>query len=98
MVSMFVIGLFIGLFYADRVRSLFRRMREALRKLLRLKPDNQPVAALEPAEEPLAIRLRKLESQFLPVAENAAHPREFLDQPSFQEAAALFKSEVVPLK
>ena len=41
MVSMFFIGLFIGLFYADRVRSLFRRMREALRKLFRLKPGNR---------------------------------------------------------
>ena len=98
MVSMYVIGLFNGLFNADRVLSLFSRMSEAFGKLLRLKPDNQPVAALEPAEEPLAIKLRKLESQFLPVAENAAHPREFLDQPSFQEAAALFKSEAVPLK
>ena len=41
MVSMFVIGLFIGLFYADRVRSLFRRMRDGLKKLLRLKPGNE---------------------------------------------------------
>ena len=99
MVSMFFIGLFIGLFYADRVRSLFRRMREGLAKAVPLKARRRsPSAALEPAEEPLAIKLRKLESQFLPVAENAAHPREFLDQPSFQEAAALFKSEAVPLK
>ena len=77
MVSMFFIGLFIGLFYADRARSIFRRLRKALRKLFRLEPDNQSaaqtppsvetVAALEPAEEPLTIKLRKLESQFLPM-------------------------------
>ena len=41
MVSMFFIGLFIGLFYADRVRSLFRRMRDGLRKLFRLKPGDR---------------------------------------------------------
>ncbi len=39
MVSMFFIGLFIGLFYADRARALFGRLRKALRKLFRLKPD-----------------------------------------------------------
>ena len=93
MVTMFFIGLFIGLFFADRVRSLFRRMRNGLKKLFRSKAGNGSaaqtsapagtVAAREPAEEPLAIKLRKLESQFVPIAENAAHPREFLDQPSF---------------
>ena len=105
--ALFCIGLFIGLFFADKVRSFFGLMRKALRKLFRSRSSNQATvqtplvetaAALEPAEEPLAIKLRKLESQFVPVADNAAHPREFLDQPSFQEAAALFKSESVPLK
>ncbi|MGO9547827.1 MAG: AAA family ATPase [Rhodomicrobium sp.] len=49
-------------------------------------------------EEPLTVKLRRLESDFLPVAENAAHPREFLDQPSFQEAATLLRADDVPLK
>jgi ATP-dependent Clp protease ATP-binding subunit ClpC len=108
MATVFFIGLFIGLVFADQARSIFGRMRKALRKLFRPKSSNQStaqtphpaetVAAIEPREEPLAIKLRKLENQFAPVAENAAHPREFLDQPSFQEAAALFKSEAVPLK
>ncbi|MGB9166675.1 MAG: hypothetical protein WCC41_19870 [Rhodomicrobium sp.] len=66
MVSMFFIGLFIGLFYADRVRSLFRRMRNGLKKLFRSKPGDESVAALEPAEEPLAIKLRKLEKPISP--------------------------------
>jgi hypothetical protein len=108
MATMFFMGLFIGLVFADQVRSIFGRMRKALRKLSRSKSGNPPkvqtppspetVAAIEPREEPLAIKLQKLESRFAPVAENAAHPREFLDQPSFQEAAGLFKSEAVPLK
>ncbi len=108
MVAMFFIGLFIGLFFSDRVRLLSGRMRNGLRNLFRSKardqstvqalPPAETAAPLEPAEEPLAIKLRKLESQFLAVAENAAHPRELLDQPSFQEAAALFRSDAVPMK
>ncbi len=58
-----------------------------------------PAAAQpERAAEPLAVKLRKLEAEFSPVAENAAHPREFLDQAAFQEMAALLGSEAVPLK
>ncbi len=108
MVAMFFIGLFIGLFFSDWVRSLSTRMRIGLRKLFRSKardqstvqtlPPAETVEALEPPEEPLAIKLRKLESQFLPIVENAAHPRELQDQPSFQEAAALFRSDAVPMK
>ncbi len=52
----------------------------------------------EVLHEPLTVKLRKLESGFLPIAEDAAHPREFLDQPAFQEAAALLRSDAVPLK
>ena len=106
--ALFFIGLFIGLVFADSLRSFLGRARSRLRKLFRSSPGNPAVtqtplveivpAVSEPAEEPLAIKLRKLESQFVSVAEDAAHPREFLDQPSFQEAAALFKSEAVPLK
>ncbi len=31
-------------------------------------------------------------------ADSAAHPREFLDQPAFKEAAALLAADTVPLK
>lgn len=106
--ALFFIGLFIGLFFADRARSFFRAMRNGLRKLFRSRSSKPATvqtplveiipAVSELAEEPLAIKLRKLESQYVSVAEDAAHPREFLDQPSFQEAAALFKSEAVSLK
>ena len=105
--ELFFIGLLIGLVFADGLRSF--RARSSVRKPFRSSQGTPPAVAetplveivpavSEPAEEPLAIKLRKLESQFVPVAEDAAHPREFLDQPSFQEAAALFKSEAVPLK
>ncbi len=106
--ALFFIGLVIGLVFADGQRSFLGRARSRLRKLFRSSPGIPPAAPAplveilpavsEPAEEPLAIRLRKLESQFVSVAEDAAHPREFLDQPSFQEAAALLKSEAVSLK
>src|SRR5258706_9457645 len=79
----------------DHIRVQFR---EALRRGL-AKPQAPQVAVTsevlplaEPAE-PLAIHLRRLESIFLPIADNAAHPREFLDQPSFLEAAALLTNE-----
>jgi ATP-dependent Clp protease ATP-binding subunit ClpC len=84
----------------DHIRMQFR---EALRRSL-AKPQAPQVAVTsevlplaEPAE-PLAIHLRRLESAFLPIADNAAHPREFLDQPSFLEAAALLANEAVSLK
>src|SRR5208337_33454 len=52
-----------------------------------------PAAAQpERAAEPLTVKLRKLEAEFSPAAENAAHPREFLDQAAFQEMAALLGS------
>ena len=57
-----------------------------------------PLPAAESLDEPLSVKLRNLEAAFLPIAENAAHPREFLDQPSFQEAAGLLSGEDVPLK
>ena len=88
--ALFFIGLFIGLVFADGLRSFLGRARSSLRKLFRSSPSNPvaqtPLAEIlptvsEPAEEPLAIKLRKLESQFVSVAEDAAHPREFLDQP-----------------
>ncbi len=89
-----------------RERLSLDRLRAGLLKSLgrRDASSQQPLDASAPAlapespEEPLAVKLRKLESAFLPFAENAAHPREFLDQPSFQEAAALLRDETVPLK
>jgi hypothetical protein len=65
--------------------------------------EEAPVVAVdrlvtEPVTQPLAVKLRNLESVFLPIAENAAHPREFLDQPSFEDAAALLSGEAVSLK
>ena len=106
--ALFFIGLFIGLVFAEAC-VLFLAVRgpacesfsvqaRAIPPLLQTPLVEILPAVSEPAEEPLAIKLRKLESQFVSVAEDAAHPREFLDQPSFQEAAALFKSEAVPLK
>ncbi len=108
--ALLFLGLFIGLAFADRLRASFSGARERLGKLARLvrsKPADAPapqgpdeiLAALPAsAEEPLAIKLRKAEAQFLPSAENAPHAREFLDQPSFQEMAGLFRDEGVPLK
>ncbi len=107
--ALFFIGLFLGLVFADGLRSFLGRARTSLRRLFRSSSGNPPAVAQTPlveivpavseaAEEPLAIRLRKLESQFVSVAEDAAHPREFLDQPSFHEAAALFEAEAVPPK
>ncbi len=109
--ELFLIGLFIGVAFSGQVRSLFASVRAApimasLQKLLRPSGSTSPAApvaeilppAAGPAQEPLATKLRKLEAQFLPISENAAHPREFLDQPSFQEAVGLLQTEAVPLK
>lgn len=58
--------------------------------------DAQPSAGIN--AEPLAAHLRRLETAFLPIADNAAHPREFADQPTFQEAADLLAADTVSLK
>jgi ATP-dependent Clp protease ATP-binding subunit ClpC len=97
-----VLGLLIGLAFAGPFRSLILGARASLANLLRRAPaepsvpDVAPALAV-PAEEPLAIKLRKAEAQFLPAADNAAHPNEFLDQPSFMEMTALLRDEAVPL-
>ncbi len=61
-------------------------------------PTVAPVPQPENADEPLTIKLQKLEAAFTPCSESAAHPREFLDLPAFQEATALLGSDTVPLK
>ncbi|MFZ1107712.1 MAG: AAA family ATPase [Rhodomicrobium sp.] len=105
--ALLFLGLLIGLAFAGPLRALIGGARARLARLFRrppAKPDAPSVPAeiapalADPAEEPLAIRLRKAEANFLPTADNAAHPREFLDQPSFQEMAASLRSEDVSLK
>ncbi len=109
-----IAGILIGVVFAsvfwrwpDLVRELpFLTRIEALRAAIRqgagvssAAPAAAPAAARpERAAEPLAVKLRKLEAEISPAAENAAHPREFLDQAAFQEAVALFGGEAVPLK
>ncbi len=93
---------------AQRVQlaEAFRRFRERIwHSLKRLYEsaaappigEPTPLPVKTPAE-PLAVKLRRLESAFLPVADNAAHPREFMDDPSFRDAADLLSSEALPLK
>ncbi len=100
--ALLFLGLLIGWALARRSRPLANGL-ERLRKLFRRKPAAAPPAVeaapllAAPDEEPLAIRLRKAEALFLPAADNAAHPREFLDQPSFKEMTALLRDEAVPL-
>jgi ATP-dependent Clp protease ATP-binding subunit ClpC len=100
LMALFFLGLIIGLALGGRLR-LLASLRE---KLFRPKPAAAPApveaspAPAEPAEEPLAIKLRKAEAPFLAAADNAAHPREFLDQPSFKEMTALLRSEDVSQK
>ncbi len=108
----FIVGIFIGLALASASRARGKLPRE-LPFLARLRAflaaglrgaDAKPSSAAEllpppaPLEQPLTVTLRKLESAFLPFAEDASHPREFLDQPAFREAAALLGSDDVPLK
>lgn len=102
----FLIGLSVGLVFmlrppwmtqgGERLASFLRKLIQRARLLASKQAGAEPVAQLAP--ETLAVRLRKLESGFLPLAENAAHPREFSEQPSFQEAVALLCAEDVPLK
>jgi ATP-dependent Clp protease ATP-binding subunit ClpC len=83
------------------IKTLFRELRRP-NEASPLSGDVPPVATAPPTTdtppETLAVTLRKLEAAFLPIAENAAHPREFADQPSFQEAAALLSGSDVALK
>ncbi|MGO9460692.1 MAG: AAA family ATPase [Rhodomicrobium sp.] len=88
-----------GLAFAARVKAVLRQSwRGAHPASAEPPPPPVTLPIPESLEEPLAVKLRKLESAFLPVAENAAHPREFLDEPSFREAAGLLSSDTVPLK
>ncbi|MGA7325370.1 MAG: AAA family ATPase [Rhodomicrobium sp.] len=50
------------------------------------------------AEEPLSVKLRKCEAAFLPLADNASHPREFYDDPDFKHAVSLLANPATPLK
>jgi hypothetical protein len=55
--------------------------------------------AQEPAvEEPPAAKLRTHESAFLPIADNASHPREFYDDPDFKAAVSILSDPAVPLR
>jgi ATP-dependent Clp protease ATP-binding subunit ClpC len=58
----------------------------------------QAQVSLEAADEPLAVKLRKCETAFLPVADDAAHPREFYDAPDFEKAVSLLADPAIPLK
>src|SRR5208337_3521665 len=88
-----------GLTFADRVKAFLRESwTRASPASAEPPPPPLTLPVPESLEVPLAVKLRKLETAFLPVAENAAHPREFLDEPSFQEAAGLLRSDTVPLK
>jgi ATP-dependent Clp protease ATP-binding subunit ClpC len=49
-------------------------------------------------EEPLAVKLHKLDAEFSPAFEDAAHAREFLEDANFQEMVGLFSAEEMPLK
>jgi ATP-dependent Clp protease ATP-binding subunit ClpC len=106
----FIFGIFIGLGLAGAF-EIWRELPRGLPLLARIraffaagagrkpaKPAPADATPAVPLEEPLTAKLRRLEAAFLPSADQAAHPREFLDEPSFQEAAALLKDDAVPLK
>lgn len=107
----FIAGFLIGATYVSALQiwrklprelSFWARIRAFLPASVRTLADAEPTSNAEllspTPEQPLTVTLRKLESTFLPSADNAAHPREFLDEPSFREAAALLGGEAVPLK
>ncbi len=88
-----------------RAVEVYARLREWLGRTHGPGTGSAAPPAIEPRIEtveielqPFAVRLRNLEGAFLPVADNASHPREFFDHPSFQEAAALLKAGDIPLK
>ncbi len=56
------------------------------------------LAPASASPEPLANRLRTLEAAFVPISENASHPREFTGEEPFREAVSLLKSKSVPQK
>ncbi len=60
-------------------------------------PEILPPAQIA-AEEPLSAKLRKCEAAFLPLADNAAHPREFYDDADFKQAVSMLANAAVPLK
>ncbi len=106
-----IAGILIGAVFAsafwarrDLARALphLDRLKALLAQTARSEATEPPPAAActPPAnpEEPLTARLKRLEAEFTPSSEDAAHPREFLDQPQFQEMTALLASETVPLK
>ncbi len=108
----FIVGILIGVALASAFET-WRKLPRAFPFFARIgaflaasprRPEAKPPSNAEllpppeVPEEPLTVKLRKLESAFLPIAEDAAHPREFLDQPAFQETAALLGSDAVPLK
>jgi ATP-dependent Clp protease ATP-binding subunit ClpC len=108
----FVAGILIGVVFASvllRWRSLARELPfldrikaswHALSQGANAEPPSpaQEIPPPETAGEPLAVKLHKLEGEFTPTSENVAHPREFLDQSSFQEMVTLLGSEALPLK
>ena len=108
----FVAGILIGVVFASvllRWRSLARELPfldriEASWRVLsqganaELPSPSQESPPQETAGEPLTVKLHKLEGEFTLTSESVAHPREFLDQSSFQEMVTLLGSEALPLK
>jgi ATP-dependent Clp protease ATP-binding subunit ClpC len=95
-----IAGIVIGAVLA----GVFLRREEALRALLslgRIKALLAKGAGAAPAadaEQPLALRLHKLEAEFSPTYEDASHAREFLDDANFQEMTRLLAAAGLPLK
>jgi ATP-dependent Clp protease ATP-binding subunit ClpC len=85
-----------------RLRQLFEWVQHSLASWLKSAPPGaapeSPALTASTPEPPLADRLRTLENAFLPISENASHPRELMGHPSFQEAVSLLRGEDVPLK
>jgi ATP-dependent Clp protease ATP-binding subunit ClpC len=102
-----IAGIVIGVVFASafwarrelaRALPFLDRLEALLRQAVHGKSIGAPAPTSDAAGEPLTARLRKLDAEFSPASEDAAHPREFLDQPQFQEMTALLADETVSMK